>query len=307
MATITNQEKQYSKLNNDEKSEIYDYIDLPTLHVPNNKSYEFKRNVMKWFVPNVGIINMFVNPKSINHKFGKKIQKEFTKGGYVIQYWGEELPELTIQGTTASSGIEGINILYEIYRSEQLMFDNVALQIDQNQGGLSTLGNWASQAADAVGFGDLTQNIVGSITDIASDVLGVSSPSFKDITSLAELAAGIELYWSGWVFKGYFSSFTFSENADQLGLFDYTIGFTVLQRRGYRFNFLPWHRDPNSNISDLEHPKYSFNTNSAIVGYSDDEALTQNSTQLSSGNKDSNLLKSLIKPSIYQPVTKKNI
>jgi hypothetical protein len=82
-----------------------------------------KRSLIQWQLPHLGsnqFLEMYVNPQNIQFSSRKEINKIRTKGGFIAQYWGEDLDTINIQGTTASSGIEGINALRDIYRSEQL-------------------------------------------------------------------------------------------------------------------------------------------------------------------------------------------
>jgi hypothetical protein len=60
------------------------------------------------------------------------------------------------------------------------------------------------------------------------------------------------MYWSGWVFRGYFADFRIEERADNLGLFNYSMNFVYTQKRGYRTNFLAWHRSPTNGPSDSD-------------------------------------------------------
>ena len=75
---------------------------------------------------------MYVNPAAITYSHKKLISKDRTKGGYTLQYWGEELSSLNISGTTGAAGVEGINVLYEIYRAEQYAFDGTGLSLAAN-------------------------------------------------------------------------------------------------------------------------------------------------------------------------------
>jgi len=68
---------------------------------------------------------MYVNPDSFNISNTKIIKESQTKGGFMIQYWGEQLTNVELRGTTGSAGIEGINILKDIYRHEQLQIAKV--------------------------------------------------------------------------------------------------------------------------------------------------------------------------------------
>ena len=74
------------------------------------------------------------------------------------------------------------------------------------------------------------------------------------IPSLASMALGVEMYYAGWVYRGYFQSFTLTEAADRLGMMEYTIEFISTQRRGYRVNTFDWNRSaisgPSNNSSN---------------------------------------------------------
>lgn len=219
---------------------------LPFLKVKDNKDATFKRNNVVWFVPNFGTVRMYINPNSISYSFKKIIGKDKTKGGYVLQYWGEDLTTLNITGTTGSSGVEGINALYEVYRAEQYAFDGAALII---AAGNSAQNSAANAVAGAIG-GLVGNDTLGSsiFSSLTGGQLGVPS----SITNLAELAFTVEMYYDGWVFRGFFESMTITEKTDLL--FDYTISFAVTQRRGYRDNYLPWQRSPKQGPSDWGTP-----------------------------------------------------
>src|SRR5580692_11560864 len=98
---------------------------LPYAKIQSNNTGVLKRSNITWFVPQFGIVRMFINPQSISYVEKKLISKDRTKGGFTLQYWGEDLIQLNIAGTTGSSGVEGINALREVYRAEQYAFDAV--------------------------------------------------------------------------------------------------------------------------------------------------------------------------------------
>lgn len=210
-----------------------------------------KRKLIHWFVPEFGVVKMYINPQSISYNYKKIINKTQTKGGFVVSYWGEELPTLQIQGVTGSSGVEGMNVLYEIYRAEQYAFDSLGLTMAANSN-VSGVQNLLDDAGDAL-FGD--DSIAGDIFGGVSGGLLGADPSSglplpSNVPTLASLAMGVELYYDGWVFRGYFENLNITESADHIGSFNYTIGFTVTQRRGYRTNYMGWHRSANSGPSD---------------------------------------------------------
>lgn len=200
------------------------------------------RNIIQWFIPDVGMVSMYINPQSIDYQLKKLITPERTKGGYVIQYWGEELTTLNIQGNCGSSGVEGLNVLEQIYRSEQYLYDPIALTLAANNS-ISGLSNMVDSALGNLG------GLGNTISNATNGILGIDPASQnvlpRNIPSLASMATGLEMYYAGWVFRGFFTTFSFSEKVERLGLFDYQMGFTVTQRRGYRTNSLGWQRSAN--------------------------------------------------------------
>ncbi len=208
--------------------------------VPNNRPAIPTRHLMRWLVPEQPIIQMYVNPQNFKIDYKKQISKVRTKGGFVLQYWGEDLTTLSISGTTGTSGIEGINVLNDVYRNEQLMIDPFALflQADHDR----------AEDDSLTGFGNVLSGQVGKILTNAKDG-GISNVS-RTKPTLASMAFTVELYWSGEVWRGFFENFSVTESAEKLGLFDYNMTFTVTQKRGFRQNFLGWHRSATSGPSN---------------------------------------------------------
>lgn len=94
-----------------------------------------KRNLIVWQAPHLGnnrYIEMYVNPQSISFSNKKTITQKRTKGGFLIQYWGEELETLNISGETGDGGIEAIYPLIDVYRSEQLAFEALVSSASSN-------------------------------------------------------------------------------------------------------------------------------------------------------------------------------
>ena len=210
---------------------------------------------------------LYMNPQSIGTRDQKLTQKSLTKGGYVVQYWGEELTTLDIQGTTGSAGVEGINVLRDIYRHEQLHYRTVlmnrqrevalaaaaARQKAEEQSYESNVGGALLGIADGLTGGAVSKTVGGvsnSIdilfgTDLGSGFGGTGS-SFKTVPTLAAFATNIDMYFQGEFFRGYFTSFGVTETAQEPGHFSYTFQFIVTRRSGKRENFMPWHRNPVS-------------------------------------------------------------
>lgn len=231
---------------------------LPYSKVNSGRTAQLKRNIITWFVPEFGVVRMYVNPSSITYVDKKLITKDRTKGGYTLQYWGEELTTINIVGTTGSSGIEGINMLHEIYRAEQYAFDAVGLSLAANNASTDIAGNIGNAL---VGAGN---GLIGGLGTVAGGILGLDSPnnnlSPKNIPSLAQLAFTVEMFYNGWVYRGFFENMTVNERADNF-LLEYNMTFVATQRRGYRVNYFPWSKSPAGGPSAYTTP----NSNSGLI------------------------------------------
>lgn len=247
---------------------------LPYNKVQSSRESQLHRNIISWFVPEFGIVRMYINPSNIAYAHRKLINKDRTKGGYTLQYWGEDLTTITISGTTGSSGIEGINVLYEMYRAEQYAFDSVGLTLAANNASadisnniISGVGGALGQGVNALFGGDPNSpTAAAGGAGLLGGILGLDSPnntlSAKNIPSLAQLAFGVEMYYGGWVYRGYFENMTVTERAETF-LMEYQMTFIATQRRGYRTNYFPWAKSARDGASQYATPG-SFSGN--VVG-----------------------------------------
>lgn len=224
-----------------------------TLHSTNNVDQiireptpgAYTRQVVTWRLPQLGYIKMFLNPQNIVITEGKDISTTRTKAGFIIQYAGEKLTEISISGITGSAGMEGINILRAVYRSEQLAFEPIASELDRTvlAGQLNQLSQGIkNQAVTQFIDQEKQQSLSQQADDIALNVLSQPFPT------LASLAANVEMFFQGVAYRGYFTSFTVTENVESLGHFSYELKYVAYSRQGERRNFMPWHRQPYNPI-----------------------------------------------------------
>lgn len=89
---------------------------------------EKSRNLIVWETAAIGsgaFIEMYVNPTNLKIT-EKKIQDvQRTKGGYILQYWGEDLTKISLTGEVGAGGIEAINVIRDVYRGEQLALQTI--------------------------------------------------------------------------------------------------------------------------------------------------------------------------------------
>ena len=123
-----------------------------------------KRNLILFELPHLGnqqYIEMYINPQNIQIASRKHITETRTKGGFIMQYWGEDFDTINIQGTTGAAGVEGINVLRDVYRSEQLALMNLISQgVDKRRQSLAQLAAsvvlWYQEAGYKGFFTDLS-------------------------------------------------------------------------------------------------------------------------------------------------------
>lgn len=149
-------------------------------------------------------------------------------------------------------------MLYEIYRAEQYAFDGTGLAVAGNnynankaatnivQSGLNQLGSAGTALGGLLGIDRAEENLIP-----------------KNMPTLAQYAFTVEMYYSGVIYRGYFTSMNIIESADNFN-FQYDMSFVATQKRGYRTNTFGWQKSPNiANAYDmhgeLEGFKNSFN------------------------------------------------
>ncbi len=195
----------------------------------------YRRNLMRWVLPDSGVVTMFVNPANLVISRNKSIKADRTKGGFVVQYWGEDLVDVSLTGTTGSSGVEGINALEDVFRNEQNVFNYYALNAE---------AQYEKDTGDM--FADFLMPALGDALDFAS-MFGDSeqnSPFSGPKPTLAYYATSVELHYGATTYHGFFTGFTVTESSDQLGWFNYDLKFKATIIKGRRPNFMPWHRSP---------------------------------------------------------------
>ena len=89
-----------------------------------NQKNNYKKDSVKKYI----IKNLYLNPQSINATYRKIQNRQQTKGGFVIQYWGEDLVTLAINGITGAAGMSEINKLLSIYRHDQIHYQQIIEQ-----------------------------------------------------------------------------------------------------------------------------------------------------------------------------------
>jgi hypothetical protein len=220
----------------------------------------WQRRLIRWEVPHkLQFIEMYINPQNIRIASQKQIQEIRTKGGFMVQYWGEMFDKATITGHTGSGGIEGINVLREVYRTEFQKFEGLlGLLVDLMTGTthgipnasemvhvLRTLSKYGEEKAEE--FDPAKPNpSMFSTTFLKNLGNSLFNPTAmlggRQRGTLAELATSVTMHYQGISYRGFFTAMNVTEDGTTPGIFQYDMEFTIIETYGERKNFMPWHR-----------------------------------------------------------------
>ncbi len=213
------------------------------------RTYSYRRRRILWEVPNKGyFVEMYLNPQNIDIRSQKIITQMRTKGGYMIQHWGEELDEITFQGHTGANGIEGIDALKDVYRAENKRNESIYKTIQdifrtKDRQEFQTV----EEITNAIGRVLGTENQTFGGLFKGQDLIGSGKVNLEAflkgreyVKSLAQRAAGVVCHYQGISYKGYFRSFSVNETTQRQGIFSYTMVFRVTETIGKRSSWMPW-------------------------------------------------------------------
>jgi hypothetical protein len=237
-----------------------------------------QRRTMKFLVPvsaeSLGrndvlgrsVIPLYINPTTIRITNSKLMNESNTKGGYIVQYWGEQYTNISVTGQVGSGGIEAINILRDVYRNEIIQFTNILRNRAANNsqefisafegrtiGNGVSLNNFLSDTTSVLdsftggGASDIlngVSSIIEQVTDAAAGIVNNNPAAIELSPTLGAYATSVIMYWHGERYQGIFKDFNFDEGAETTGNFTYTFTFHAFKRSGSRSNFMPWHRNP---------------------------------------------------------------
>lgn len=286
---------------------VSDYISTFDLNSSENVSSDGNRIYVK----------MYINPEAVTLSESKIVNESLTKGGYVVQYWGEKNTTLNMNGSTGSSGIEGINVLRRIYRHEQVEYDKIIKArvkkakdrikagVVENAAKLNNISSGPSLSVIPSAIADGLETIMDTFTGNKGSALPERNwTPISTHESLGALATTVECHYDGVIYQGYFVSFNFTESSQEPGLFKYQISFTVLRREGSRSNFMPWHRSPldaNGEPRSSSLPRDSYTSWNLTFPYSNKTFFRG----LTSGIKISDFKNSDSPPSGFKPTSRK--
>lgn len=165
-----------------------------------------------------------INPRSLSITKAKAINtNNYTRAGYVPQYWGEELDVISVQGTTAAfiSDQHGLTrqeanntSAYRNFMNLLLLYKNNGATFQKNTTRASEASQTLANIKSSYKKREAQQRIDSQITSTQRRVI--------------DKRCLIELKYSDLLCYGNFESFTYSETAEKPFNFDYSFEFVVL-------------------------------------------------------------------------------
>ena len=151
-------------------------------------------------------VELFIDPKSIQVQKVVLQQKRLTKGGFVIQFWGHDLTQITVNATSGN-----FQPLY-----------GVELQIPPDVRGKAG-ESWFNQIRERWIKGGGPLKIFEKMKDWVYQ---------KRFDSLRPWVGNpqVELVWEDSIYKGYFTNFSYNLESNEPFHISYNFGFIILER-----------------------------------------------------------------------------
>ena len=219
----------------------------PNKQISQNIYFKFRGDANK----DVPAIWMWINPNQLVINHSKKIQEQVTRGGFVLFHWGDNLDEISASAVSGSfarldrpqsnnkMGYTAAQPDVGLDRRDTwpyLRFMQVLALYRNNGISISSTG----MSPNAGGFAPTSQ-VIASATATQSvgpstNLTGVSNSTSRAIDNgsiaagknQSPIFSGIEMHYDDHIFTGYFTTFTWTERAEDPYKFSFDFKFTVL-------------------------------------------------------------------------------
>lgn len=217
-------------------------------HIPMSFWIDYKRVDNR---PSPPPLSLLINPENMVLTFNKKISTNFTRGGYVVEEWGEELDVMTCEGkiggyyiTTSSvkNSPHALNGLNRYNRSKSLSFKNLykLLYIYRNNGAI-----YQNTVRDKKENKLIQRSGYPYINKRAPLVL-------ENPKNRMDRIGDVFIQYDNTEYLGAFDSFSITEDANSPYTLSYKFQFTIQRRtvKDYRdYNFHMASATENSDVS----------------------------------------------------------
>mgnify|MGYP003585684655 CR=1 FL=1 len=171
-------------------------------------------------VSNPPAVTFLVNPATMSSSFTKKINTTFTRGGYVVENWGENLDVLNFTGSIGAYYVlnSTANGLNRYDRSKSYSFRNlmeVFLIYANNGARYQDAGNNKGKLISSAGTTLISKRAANSLKTTKSRILSMGD---------------VYLQYDKTLYYGTFDNFSIEEDAGKPFSLNYDFSFTVLRR-----------------------------------------------------------------------------
>lgn len=182
-------------------------------------------------MPNPPVVTLLINPQTMNSSFSKKVNASFTRGGFIVEQWGENLDVLNFSGTigayyvisnsTAGTGLNrydrsksysfrNLMEIFLIYRNNGSIYLNSAKKPENNQ-----KAKKQNKLVDSAGYKRVDQRVPNSLKTTKTRISSVGD---------------VYLQYDRTLYLGSFDTFSIEEDASRPFSLSYNFSFTVLRR-----------------------------------------------------------------------------
>lgn len=160
---------------------------------------------------------MNINPQNLDTSYTPLINETRTLGGFVEEFWGEDLTTISASGFTSMFFDEKKGMTNEFEKTEAIVGAKTTKQLS----GFLALVNLYKMN------GKFYANGVNDLKDPDSNL-----NAYKSNPNKIYKMGSVYMYYSGISYKGFFETFEFKEQAEKPFFFEYSFSFKVLKTFG---------------------------------------------------------------------------
>ena len=165
-------------------------------------------------------LTLLINPNEVSFSSNKKIMPTFTRGGFVVEEWGEEREVLNFSGTIGAyyvidptKGFTGLN-RYNRSRSDSFRNLQGLFLLYRNNGAIHRVKTTTKKISD---------KLIRNNNFIKEKNIKVFPETRTRIKNLGD----VFIYYDSTIYKGSFNEFNITEDAGKPYSLSYTFTFTV--------------------------------------------------------------------------------
>jgi len=179
--------------------------------------------------PNPPMMTFLINPSTMTSSFSKKVNTSFSRGGYIVEEWGENLDVLNLSGSIGGyyvlkSDLGDITGLSRYDRNRSISFRNLMelFLIYRNNGAIfqntivSSDDNTTNKLIESNIYSPVSKRVPASVRSIKNKIVSLGD---------------VYLQYDQTIYYGSYDNFSIIEDASKPFNLSFSFSFTVLRRK----------------------------------------------------------------------------